>query len=670
MSRAVIDQPGLRVIATGMVISLLIGLSLKSQITSDKIEKYLQRSVQVLQKDFKIDFDSAEVQLAQWGLPWPHLVIKNLRLSPKKLSCQNSQIFIDELEVPFQLSVLTSVKPQIETLRANHIEIRLAEIEDCFQPKRKTEISDTSVSSPTPTEHLADHVDDRAAEPVIVSENLFTQKTQSALKEISVEQIKVIGQKNSDQPFLLKQFHLYLDYDNGQLSQVDIKSRLFALKDNRTDIYFLTADLNSRLKPALNQQIELVLGFKGRVLDGYVQVFLNGSSLNQKISYEVIAKKVSLKALTALTADDKYDQIIDQWPLSISFNALGEIEFSKLFTHTSKFKNIEIDGDHVLIQASDLELHADHNKTLIEPFNIQFQQLALSPFKKLLTEKLDFQSVDQLGELRGELQFNQQQQWALDGFINGTELVFSHRGQREVQLIDSVHFNLQNKKKIYSLTMDQFKINSTEVAGGFEANYSEPENTLTAQLNVEGLLFNENVWKQLTQVSQSPVIKLNWTYKKSIEERHQAKLTTSEIQFPGLKLSDLQIDFLQLKAEQTKSIALSLKSPQGLVQVSDLKQNIVQALFNEQTDLLEPQYLALRTQFGLQGSDWKNMTFDFDSSLTKEKVSKAHLKAQGEWKSDQDFSATASLQIAQKTFRYSLMKTDQDEVFFTPQKKE
>ena len=135
MSRAVIDQPGMRVVGFGLILALIFGFILRSQISSQHVEKSLQRSVQILEKDFSVDFDMAEVRLSKWGLPLPHLIIAKLRISPKEKKCHNSQIYIDELEVPLSLKNLFMTEKAVDLVRAKHVEVRLSEADSCFSQK-------------------------------------------------------------------------------------------------------------------------------------------------------------------------------------------------------------------------------------------------------------------------------------------------------------------------------------------------------------------------------------------------------------------------------------------------------------------------------------------------------------------------------------------------------
>jgi len=122
MSRAVIDQPGVRVVVIGLVLSIFLGLALRSQISDTRIQAYLDKAVARLQTDFVVDYEYAKVNLSKWGLPFPVIEIQRIRLSPKSSVCQSSQIYIDELEVPVSIGLLLGLTDKIPKIRLQEME--------------------------------------------------------------------------------------------------------------------------------------------------------------------------------------------------------------------------------------------------------------------------------------------------------------------------------------------------------------------------------------------------------------------------------------------------------------------------------------------------------------------------------------------------------------------
>lgn len=658
MSRAVIDQPGLRTFVIGLMLALGFGFGLKSQITSSRVEKSLQKSIRILEKDFNIDFELAEVRLSKWGLPLPHLIIYKVRISPKKQFCQNSQIFIDELELPIQYRTLFLPDEAIHLIRAKNIDVRLVDLDKCFEPAKSLAVQPGQSSE---------------SSKAVDASKIFSQKTRTQLKEISIEQLKIVSVKDIDQPLVFKQMRFFLNYQDSKLSQIDLKSKFYSIKDRRTDIYFLIADFNASIKPDQTQNVEVAMQLKGRLLDGDVQVFLNASSLSHKLNYEVKTRKVSIKAYAPLLARYKSDLNLDMWPLSTSFYMLGEAEKtakeSKAFF---KFKNFEAAGENMSVRTSEIDVETNAGRHDIKPFTLTLNHFSLTPLKSILSDHFDFQSVESLGFLKGILKYDEAQTWSFDGFLEKAELIFSNRGTRELQVVDSVQVNLNHKSNLLNFKFDQMKFNQNDILGGLEGDYSELSKSLQLKLDIEGQILNQNIWKQLTQVQQSPSIKLNWTYKKASDERHQLKLISPVIDFQGFHLTDVHIDFLQSTDRESKSLALSLKSAKTDIHVAGLRPQMIKAFFNEQTDLQEPQYSALKTQVSLEGADWKSMSFDLEASLVQVETAKnlEHIKAKGDWKSDNSLTGIIQVQNPKRTLKYNVVKNSREEIDFISDKKD
>jgi hypothetical protein len=656
MSKAVIDQPGLRVLFFGLLISFVLGFTLRTQISSSRVEKTLQKAVKVLEKDFSIDFENAEMRLAKWGFPWPHLVIEKIRISPKKSVCQSSQIYIDELELPLSLKQILSSSQVIDFVRAQNVEIRLNEIDKCFNTQNKKSVL------------LSE------SEKIVQSQanQIFNQSnhwaTRSALNEIAIEQLKIISVKNIEQPVVLKQLKFSLKYDQSQLVQIDFKSRLYSFKDQRTNIYFLNADLSAQINPDLDQNIEATLQLKGKMLDGDLQIFSKLSSLSQKMSYEMSLKSVSLKAFSPIMNQTQNEFPLDKWPLAISFYMLGETQKNGELKSFFKFKDISVFGENTSLESTGLDIELAHEKTFVKPFQMNLKQMDLSPLKKTLSEYFDFRSIENLGFITGLFKFEDSTHWSFVGPIEKTELIFSNRGSRELQTIDSINMNLDRNSQTFNLKLNDFVSNGQEITGGLEGQYLHDQKAIQIKLNLRGVLIGEKIWKQLTLINQAPVVKLSWNYRKSQEERHEAKLILNELQFLGLHINDVQVDFLQLKENQSQTLGLNLKANKVQIHVPEFYPRFSKIFFNSETELTATDYVAMKTQMNLQGSDWKNINFDLDSSLheTEETPSVGHIKLKGDWKSDNTLAGLLWLQGQKRIQKFNLVKTLKDEIDMTP----
>ena len=103
MSRAVIDQPGLKIVMTGLVVSIALGLWLRWEISEVQLQKHINKLKVQIQEDFIFDYESTQIQLSQWGLPLPALKVYKTRLSPKKTTVRTHKYILTKLKFHFLL---------------------------------------------------------------------------------------------------------------------------------------------------------------------------------------------------------------------------------------------------------------------------------------------------------------------------------------------------------------------------------------------------------------------------------------------------------------------------------------------------------------------------------------------------------------------------------------
>jgi len=241
MRRAVIDQPGLKIIVFGLLVSIFLGLTIRSQITPSKINDRLKKIVQEFEqknKNKKISIDFAEVRLllSDWGFPFPHLYIQNIKISSVAPGCVDNQIYIESLDIPFSwINMIEAKDDQIDTVRAGTVELRLDNPSQCFteiKTQTKSESPQASISSVAQTPKL----------PSAANERIFN---------LYVDKLKIIDKHNYNIPVMLQTVGVRITLDSNKLQSVDLKSQLYLFRDSDSSLYKFKSDfnLNYELKP-------------------------------------------------------------------------------------------------------------------------------------------------------------------------------------------------------------------------------------------------------------------------------------------------------------------------------------------------------------------------------------------------------------------------------------
>lgn len=660
MRRAVIDQPGARIFFIGLALSAFLGLALRSQISESRVQVFLNKSIDRLQADFYIDYESAKVSLSRWGLPLPALIVQNLRLSPKSTICQSSQIFIEELEVPISVSALLGLSKTIPKIRVKEIELRLSDLNECVGQKKSEKTEDKTGSA------TIDQPAVGSAEADF--KNIFSKNTKAELKEIYIEKLKIISKSKPDQPLLLKQINFELFYTENRLTEVQIKSKISALKDSRSDLYFLNSGFVAVIKAHEKNEIEALININGKLLDGDIQFFAHSFSGSNKVTYELGLQQVSIKALAPLLENVEFFKGLntDKTPISVSLLNNGEIFLTEKPSIVSKFKKIQINVENGLIRIADLDTVYAENRVSVKPFVMNVESLSLTKLKYVDQYKNRLDSLESMGNLSGSLEFSNENLFRFKGQIKNIKAVFSNRGRRDLQTIESVAIDTSRSGNDLRFEAYDFTINNQKAAGQLKAHYNTVSFTSNAQLKLSDVTLNSKVWEQFTFVEQSPRIDIVWNYRKAEQEVHSLKIVADKIALPGIHLENLNVDINHMFSEDnTKNYIYATIRPAKLTTDAEfLKNDIISEVFNIKNGFKLTSLNSKLTNMVLTGPSWKNISFNLDSHFLSDTSSKSdtHLSLKGSVNYEEGFDGRLVMQNRNFTSRFDLTRDEADKI--------
>lgn len=661
MSRAVIDQPGIRIVIIGILLSVFLGMAIKTQISEVKIQGHLNKSIEKLQADFHIDYESARINLARWGLPVPGLLITNLRLSPKSVLCQSSQIFIDELEIPISLLAIMGIRKSIPKVRIKQIELRLSDIDKCIANTHNVTSQFVNNSDNNDNQHKRELASE--AESPSSFKNIFINKTKAELKEVYIEKLKVISDKKIDQPILLRQLNVDLQYEQNRLAEVKLKSKFNAIKDERSELYFLNSDLDGIMR-SKNQNLEFIFAINGKLLDGDAKFFIHGNLGQNKISYELGLDRVSARALSPLVSHLSYDRKkinYDRLPISISLKNSGKMTLGKSAEFESSIRNfiINVDGGALNSDFVSLEMHKD--KLVIKPFSIKIENIPLTHLKSIEYLKQSLDSFDNLGTLSGVFDYKNENSFSIKGRVSNIMAIFSNRGRRDLQRINQLDIQASKNGQFFDFQAQNIRINDVPISGIVNAKMNAVNSQYSGSAKLSNVILNEQVWEQFTFVEQTPKIQLQWNFSKNEIENHHLNLEVDNIQLPGLKLSNLLIDIRQSidVSKKLDKLSVAIKPKTLLAEKKILENEFVSRMFDV-TNLSSMQ--SKNALFKVNGQSWMNMNFEVEMDLTSEAVKNSNFKFFGSVSPKLGLLGKATVSNKNKVNRYEITKRPEEKI--------
>lgn len=473
MKRAVVDQPGLKIIFVGLLIAIFFGLLVRSQITDHKINFYLKNLVQSVQEKNKdqnlsIDFSDARLHLTDWGLPFPHLVIQNIKISSLNSECSDNQLYIERLDIPFNwLNLFKSkidARSFVDTVRISQAEFRLNNIDKCLNNKSKI--------SPATSETMGKLLS-KAYPPVVNASEAVNIGFEQELN-ILFEKIKIIDKHNYNIPIILQAASARLTILKNEIIFVDAKSQMFLFKDLDRSIYQVRADLKLNYTHRDNQVMQAGIHVRGKLVDKTFDLKLDYDPTNKKILINHSMSDLSLKAVLKLfNHNDLGEQIQKQVDgvtgLALSNQGQGEYNLKKPETSFYKITNLSIASGESAATCESIDI-TSFKPFVYKPFKIELNQFDLEKIKTIAALSSIQKSINSYGKVSGIIQVASDGKISSQGTIHDLEFIFSNRGRQANQKIDQLNYTVSNNKVVINLLSLEGEKNNGELSVDFSPN--------------------------------------------------------------------------------------------------------------------------------------------------------------------------------------------------------
>lgn len=562
MSRAVIDQPGLKVILLILIASLFFGLSLRSQVTQPKVHRFVENYFSKLEtanpnKQIKINFEKAEVLLTDWGMPTPYLRIVGVRITFQDHRCDENQVYIDTVHIPIEWSRLLKINSNsYPPIRIGLAEIRTANLQSCLVTK----------------ENSVKAIDETSSASLVVNENIIKDQ-----QNIFIERLRLVDRNMYNYSLNLQSVKMKLGYTNQKVTSVEVKSQILALKDYLKNLYRLKSDL--QLVYNVDRQQPSFIDIQGKIInrDFKVRADLNNQKeILFKVSGDALSTKTVLSALIQ-KPDSNFSVATGLSGLSFSFDLTGLYSLDSKTLSPLSVSNFKIFSDTTDIKVEDFQI-LDLRNGSVSPLKIVLSKLDLNSVVNSLKPTEIQNSFARYGVLTGTAVY-QNQELKSTGQIEDLSLIFSNQGLRAYQNIDKIdyilHLNLselnqldqsEDSQTIQKLSLSNLVINENPVEGRSELvwhfNQDHSIKNLKVMAQFDHIILDDRVYELFTKESLRPPtdevkhnrpeinFKFDHNYGVNVASATLSKLETEHYLLEKLAVQYRQDSYSQTKEEK------------------------------------------------------------------------------------------------------------------------
>lgn len=521
MKRAVVDQPGLKIIILGLVVSIIIGLSIKAQISPRKIKKRLDQAISRLQPDVKIDFKSVEIKLSDWGWPQPYLEVHEIRVSPVKAICDESQIFVETLSFPLSWNLFFDSKKVIRSLRISQLEIRLSEFKNCFTSVTSNE----SVSESLLRQGLT---------------QVFSAPNAEQLRELKIDRIKILSKDNYQMPLYLQAAVFEFSYARQMLSKIALKAQTVFYNDNQKQLFKIKSDLNLNFEKQNSGEISILGQLSGKLIDRDYRIHFDYKPEVNSFYFIFEGQKISVKSLFKLFHFEHKELTEplknELFTFFMSVKGVGFFNLNKNKSENIQLSEFKIESESGLLSSSQIEINS------LQPFEIRKAQIQVKNldistfFKKLLNDKILNSHIETAGRFNGEIILTESKEAKMFGIVQDLKFYLSPANQKWPQLMNEMSLDFSMDENSKKLTLDHMIMNSKPIRGLFRYQDVQNQKPLL-KLELSGDILTQDYLNEMWGVES--LTDLNMSLSRE-SDFFVYEIISKKLNFNGLKLSDVR----------------------------------------------------------------------------------------------------------------------------------
>ncbi len=477
----VTEQPGMFVRFVGLAVSFLVGFTVKSLLSPQRVAAKISEAASHIHQDVKVDFKSAEVSLRYSIFPRFAVVIKEIQMSSSNPCWGAPTVKIDELRLPLSLRGLFTGGSVVEVIHADHIDLHLRTDPFKCSDESQNLVVQASNSNTSPN--------------VVMDQSDREKRYKNEIRSIFFQSIQihsdVYPQYNSE----LKEFKI--DVKSIEPRVIVLTAKTALLKEVKS--YDPRTYTNLLLEYSEFPEPSLKAHIFGNWREGHYSLIANYTFLDSLIGVEADVKYIPLgRILDVLNqhgiAKTQAMTLRNAW-LSGKLRLNSALE--KIKQAPISLKDFKIEGDIGQFSSEDITLRS-LSPLRLDKFTIDIRSLDVEKMWGSLKKNMDRKIFSKWGKFTGRLEVQDQKHMSLVGELRDAAMVFANKGRQELQPILNVVSEAQLEGDIAKFAVSRVELQDGTFLGDLTFKYNIKDQELKGRLNIDELIFSENIQKLLT----------------------------------------------------------------------------------------------------------------------------------------------------------------------------
>lgn len=415
MSQDVADQPGFSRGFKVLIVALLLGLGFRGAFSRDYVTAEARKAAQYVHRDVSIDFDTAELSLADGPFPEFAIVIQNVKMVADQKCWMSPELTVDELRMPVGFLSLFSGIVEIHELALGQVQLQLrTPWQECEPIKTVAEAAQLGDRS------LGQKAEERAP--------FQAPSSRGTISRVSVHSLHVQYLPNPSNTFDLDRLVIHRVSENPLALVTSGELNLGGEA--------LSGDYSSKAQFQIDfSHPELTAKVKGSWREGTYGFDLNSNIEKRTFALQGHTEHLPLSQMIPLLK--KYELVKGEYDgrqvwLNLRFQSSHEVVWGERVP--VQIERLGIEGDMGQIEGGGFVIRR-WTPVEVTPTEIGVHGLQVERLMRLLGYDEKPHSFGDLGVFNGVVKIDDRQRLQLTGEHTGLEFIFSNRGERQTQKI-------------------------------------------------------------------------------------------------------------------------------------------------------------------------------------------------------------------------------------------
>ena len=536
----VTEQPALKVIFWGFVISWVLSLLLQGWLAPHRLRAHIEKAAASMHRDVKVTFDSVEMRLADGILPRFQVVVQGVRMTSGNPCWGQAELSADQIRLPISLSGLWTGSGIVQRVEAGQVDIYVADTAQACAEIQKNQKSSQAQKSP-PEKAVSEAVSGEAVAAANLPLPQSISPSKNNIRLAFIDSLRLRLQKYPGyEPQIL---NIRAEVKEDKPIYLSITAKTHLLKDEQVGDFLSHANILLEYRESPEKTLHAHV--YGNWREGHYSLIGSCTLLDQLCQLESELKHIPvsqvLRIVQRLTEQEMEKYKAKKMWVSMRLKASGDARRAQDFP--IEISNVKLEGDLG-------NVHIDHalinrlSPLAYEPFNIQLLSVNLRTLLNVLGLDPSSKIFGSMGQFTGKLEMTSADQFKMYGEHSGLEFIFANKGQRELQKILRMNVDFLMKQNQWIAILSRVEPEQGVLDGEIRLTGVKDKKEVNIRTRIDELSLNPVVQNLMTQKGSIAPLKLNADMKLT-----EGKVTAlkGHLRLPLLKVEDMSIN--QIRAQ-------------------------------------------------------------------------------------------------------------------------